>query len=54
MSIIQQIETINRSINILEVYAESLDQNQLSVNEVNVRMKKFTKDYGDFEIIQQV
>jgi hypothetical protein len=29
------------------------DQNQPSVNEVNVSLRKLTKDYGDFEIIQQ-
>jgi hypothetical protein len=41
------------SLNILlEVYADSLDQNQPSLNEVNVRLRKLTKDYGDFEIIQ--
>jgi hypothetical protein len=29
------------------------DQNQPSVNEVNVSLRKLTKDNGDFEIIQQ-
>jgi hypothetical protein len=53
MTIKQQRRTIKRSFNILEAYAESLDQNQQSVNEVNVRLSKLTKDYRDFEIIQQ-
>jgi hypothetical protein len=53
MTIKQQRGTIKSSFNILEAYAESLDQNQPSVNEVNVRLRKLTKDYGDFEIVQQ-
>jgi hypothetical protein len=53
MTIKQQRGIIKRSYKILGAYAESLDQNQPSANEVNVRLRKLTKDYGDFEIIQQ-
>jgi hypothetical protein len=49
----KQRRTIKRSFNISEAYSESLDQNQPSVNEVNVRLRKLTEDYGDFEIINQ-
>jgi uncharacterized ferritin-like protein (DUF455 family) len=53
MTINEQRGTIKRSFNILDTYAESLDQNKPSVDKVNVHLKKLTKDYGDFEIIQQ-
>jgi hypothetical protein len=49
----QQRGIIKRSFNILEAYVESLNQNQPSVNKVNVRLRKLTKDYGDCEIILQ-
>jgi hypothetical protein len=63
MANIQQRGTIKRSFNILEVYAESLEtslksmqnhsKSTICINEVNVRLRKLTKYYGYFEIIQQ-
>jgi hypothetical protein len=50
MTIKTQRGTIKRSFNIIAAYAESFDQNEPFVN---WRLRKLTKYFGDFEIIQQ-